>query len=160
MKKICIVYRSLTGNTEKIAGLLSDSLTDYEVDILEMEGLDPSSLLPYNGILLGAFTWGNGVLHYDANVFFRKLSRIDLSGKAVGCFGSGDRSFTHFCAAVDLFQEKAIELGANVMPHGLKIHCCPDSQKDIEKCELFAEGFKSLLEQRSLVPSYNSNFPV
>lgn len=149
MKRACIVYRSLTNNTEKIASLLASKLLDYEVELLNMDGLEPAILLQYDGVLIGAFTRGRGTLHYDCNVFYKKLNRVDFSSKVVGCFGSGDRSFTHFCGAVDLFYDKVVERGATVVSQKLKIHLGPDSE-DIGHCHLFVQEFRELVENQKV----------
>lgn len=150
-QKVCIVYRSLTGNTKKIANQIALHLKKYEVEFVNMDDLDPAVLLDYDGILLGSYTWGRGSLPYEASVFHRKLSKINLIGKVVGCFGSGENTFPDFCAAVDTLNEKAKECGATVVNHGLKIHLAPDCHEDFESCRLFAMEFKYVLEQLKCV---------
>ncbi|MBM7661860.1 flavodoxin I [Bacillus mesophilus] len=159
MKKVCIVFRSLTNNTEEIARLLSNHLSKYcEVDMFNMDGLDPSTLLQYDGILIGAFTWGNGTLHYDCHVFYKKLNRIDLRNKVVGCFGSGDYTFTNFCAAVDIFQEKVRERGGIVVLEGLKIHLAPETDECFKKCLLFSRAFVTLIGEKCESHSHKEVF--
>ncbi|WP_411797404.1 flavodoxin domain-containing protein [Cytobacillus luteolus] len=102
-------------------------------------------------MLIGAFTWGRGTLHYDCDVFYKKLNRVDYSEKVICCFGSGDRSFTQFCGAVDLFHDKVKERGATIVSQNLKIHLEPDTEEDIARCNLFSQEFKQLLVRTKAV---------
>jgi flavodoxin I len=71
-----------------------------------MDREDAEVLLQYDGILLGSYTWGDGELPFEAEDFYDQFDDLDLNGKVVGCFGSGDHAYPHFCAAVDIFQQK------------------------------------------------------
>lgn len=144
-KKVAIIYASMSGNTEDIATEVSKHLEPFEFEMLEMENLDASVVLDYDGILLGTYTWGDGDLPYEAEEFHDQLDEIDLSGKVVGCFGSGDHAYPLFCEAVNHFQNKVIERGATVVQESLKIELAPESEEDLEQCKSFALQFVQLL---------------
>ncbi len=145
MKKVCVVYASMTGNTEEIANILSKNLEAFEVEQVEMEQADAANLLAYDGILLGSYTWGDGELPGEAEDFFNQLDEVDLTGKIVGVFGSGDTVYEQYCAAVDQFQEKVKERGATIVGEGLKIELSPDDDEQLEKCNNFAKEFTEKL---------------
>jgi flavodoxin I len=150
MKKICIVYASMSGNTEKIADRLRTNLqNDFEIELLEMENLEASVLLKYDGILIGSYTWGDGELPFEAEDFYEELDELDLTGKVIGCFGSGDHAYPQFCASVDQLQEKVIERGAEVVKEGLKIELAPETEEDFEQCFAFAKQFSELLKAKA-----------
>jgi flavodoxin I len=148
MKKVCIIYASMSGNTEEIAEEIKTTLQeDFQIKLLDMENLDASTISLYDGILLGSYTWGDGELPYEAEEFYDQLDHLDLTGKVVGCFGSGDHAYPAFCAAVDQFQEKVTARGAVVVKEGLKIELAPDTEEEFEQCYLFAYQFKDLLKE-------------
>lgn len=59
--KILITYYSGTGNTEKIARAIKDSLNDHEVDLFPVKDVDPTSLNSYDLIFLGSGIYGFNV---------------------------------------------------------------------------------------------------
>ena len=108
MKKILILHTSLTGNTEQIAYMLKTQLDNGEFDIttkdIGYENIEVGELMDFDGILVGTYTYDDGNLPYEIEDFHDELDDVDLTGKIVGVFGSGDRSYTYFCNAVNLFQ--------------------------------------------------------
>ncbi|QZT32458.1 flavodoxin [Caldalkalibacillus thermarum TA2.A1] len=153
MYRVVIIYASMTGNTEAIAMEIARCITNeaqnIQVETKEMEGLDAQVVLDYDGILLGSYTWGDGELPFEAEDFCDGLANLDLSGKVVACFGSGDHAYPQFCAAVDLLQKQVEECGACVLPNGLKIELEPD-EEDWEQCREFARLFIQLLFQEGV----------
>ncbi|MGG3891182.1 flavodoxin [Metabacillus fastidiosus] len=143
MGKILITYASMSGNTEDIADLLKKSLEslDHKIELLEIEYLEPTDLLNYDGILIGSYTWGDGDLPYEAEDFYEDLADMDLSGKKAAVFGSGDTSYPKFCAAVDLFEERLKECGAEVIEDGIKMEFAPEGKEEIDRCVEFAVRF-------------------
>lgn len=146
MKKVCVVYASMTGNTEEIATLLANNLAEFDAQMFQMENTDVSVITEYDGILLGSYTWGDGELPDEAQDFYDQLDDVDLTGKIVGCFGSGDTLYDQYCAAVDQLQEKAKERGATVMEDGLKIELSPDDDQKVEMIHSFAKKFALTLK--------------
>ncbi|MEM5003030.1 flavodoxin domain-containing protein, partial [Priestia megaterium] len=122
----------------------------YDIDIEEIEHLDIQKLVEYDGILLGIYTWGNGDLPYEVEDFYDEIENVDLTGKKAAIFGSGDRSYPEFCAAVDLLEEKLELSGAEIVEKGLKIELAPETPDDIEKCSSFAISFSKSLQEFSL----------
>ena len=110
----------MSGNTESIADLIKVSLDafDHEVVLQEMEGMDAEELLAYDGIILG----GDGELPFEAEDFHDDLENIDLAGKKVAVFGSGDTAYELFCEAVTIFEERLVERGAELVQEGLKMN--------------------------------------
>jgi len=136
----------MTGNTEEIANILSEELEGFDVQLFQMYNMDASKITDFDGILLGSYTWGDGELPDEAQDFYDQMDDLDLSGKIVGCFGSGDTVYDQFCVAVDQLQEKAKERGATVVEEGLKIELAPDDDQKIEMIRSFAKKFYALLE--------------
>lgn len=143
MAKILIAYASMSGNTEEIADLLKAKLEQlgHSIDLREIEHTDTKELLDYDAFLIGSYTWGDGELPYEAEDFYEALPQVNLSGKKAAVFGSGDTAYPQFCAAVDLFQQRLKEAGAELTQEGIRIEYTPDTQEEKDRCEKFAADF-------------------
>lgn len=131
MPKIIIVYASMSGNTEEIAEEIAAGIREAGIDpvvksVMDVSGVD---LVNYDGILLGAYTWGDGDLPDEFEDFYDELEDLDLSGRKSGAFGSADSSYTHFGAAVDTIEERLAEIGTEKVFDGLKIEFNPTSEQ-------------------------------
>ncbi|WP_243387282.1 flavodoxin [Bacillus kexueae] len=152
MKKILLIYTSMSGNTESIAQEIVNGIkrTGEEVEVLELFEVESLSLLSeYDGILLGAYTWGDGELPDEFIGFYEELNDLDLRGKVCATFGSGDTMYPQFCAAVDLLEMKLRDRGATIVQQGLKIEFSPEGE-EIEVCRMFGEQFAQKMQLVSI----------
>lgn len=145
--KVIIAYASMSGNTEEIADLIKNSLEIYSINInlKEIEHMNATELLDYDGIILGSYTWGDGELPYETEDFYEELLDLDLNGKIVSVFGSGDTAYPKFCAAVDILEERLQQQGAAIAVEGLRIEFTPDTDEEVESCANFAVTFAEKL---------------
>ena len=121
MEKALIIYGSSTGNTEKIAQVLAQELkTRFDVTLLDVTDAEPRDMTTNDVLLLGSSTWYDGQLQEDFQEFYDSMDEVDLKGKRVAVFGTGDSSWDEFCAAVDILEEKVLELNAEIMAPGFK----------------------------------------
>jgi flavodoxin I len=142
-----IVYASMTGNTEEIAEILREGILNEDVntvvkDILEV---DAKELEMYDGILLGAYTWGDGDLPDEFLDFYEDMTSIDLKGKMVAAFGSCDSTYEHRGKAVDILTERLLECGANVIHKGMKVDLTPTAEEQ-KQCYQFGQFFAEKLK--------------
>lgn len=114
MSKIGIFYGTTTGVTEEIAHKISKKLEDSEV--LDIAG-NEDKLENYDVLLLGTSTWGFGDLQDDWQVILGDLSKLNLKGKKVGFFGTGDCStFSDtFLDGIGILYEEIIKTGATII---------------------------------------------
>lgn len=140
--KIFIGYVSMSGNTEDIANILKEVLLSKgcEVEVDYLDTIDAEKVLDYDCIFLGAYTWGNGDLPYEAEDFFEGLNALDLDGIHAACFGSGERAYPEFCAAVDILADKLEERGCLVFNQRLKMELNPETDEQIMECQQFAQS--------------------
>ena len=89
MSKIGIFYGSTTGVTEEIANKISNNLEGAEV--YNISG-NEDKLNDFDVLILGTSTWGFGDLQDDWQGTLDELANLDLSGKKVAYFGTGDQS--------------------------------------------------------------------
>ncbi len=79
-----MIFASMSGNTEEmadhIAGVIRE--TENEIEVIDiMDSPEASILEQYDGIILGAYTWGDGDLPDDFLDFYDAMDSIDLTGK-------------------------------------------------------------------------------
>ena len=89
MSKIGIFFGSTTGVTEEIANKISNNLEGAEV--YNISG-NEDKLNDFDVLILGTSTWGFGDLQDDWQGTLDELANLDLSGKKVAYFGTGDQS--------------------------------------------------------------------
>lgn len=147
MAKVILIFASMSGNTEMMAKAVSDGISAMGeglkiIDIID--GPDAKELEDYDGILLGAYTWGDGELPDDFLDFYDEMDSIHLTGKKAAVFGSCDSAYSQYGAAVDILTEKLRERGAEVYPQGLKVELTPEKEEE-EACRTFGKNFVTFL---------------
>lgn len=122
MTKVLIVYSSLTGNTEEMSEIIEKGVKDSGIEVMRKDAYDAraADLLQYDGIIIGAYTWGDGELPDEMLDFYEDMEELDLTGKKAAVFGSGDTSYANYCGAVDIIEHKLRELGAEIVHESLK----------------------------------------
>ena len=148
MSKVLVVYGSTTGNTESIAAKIVSLLEakGAEVVLKNAADADPAGLADgYDAVLMGASCWGDEdiELQEDFAPLAERFADMGLAGKKVAAFASGDSSYQHFCAAVDVVEAGAKDCGAEIIASGLRVEGgASDAPDDIEA---FAEAVAKAL---------------
>lgn len=145
--KILVGYFSMSGSTEEIANLVKENLSEsqHEIVLEDLTLMEAADLENYDNMVIGAYTWGDGELPDEALDFYEDLDGLDLSGKKVAIFGSGDTSYPEFCEAVVILEDKFKERGAEIVTEGLKVEFTPDTDEDVENCKTFAQSILAAL---------------
>ena len=141
MSKVLIVFGSTTGNTESVASFVAKGLKNkgIEPDVKSAADVEAKGLADgYDVILFGCSTWGEEEIELqdDFIPLYESFDEIDFSGKKVAVFGCGDSSYTYYCGAVDVIQEKAEQLGATIIYESLKI----DGEPEVAESTAWGEG--------------------
>lgn len=144
MVKAAIVYASMTGNNEEIAGIVEEEFEKYgvEVDTTEVSQADAEDFEDVDICVVATYTYsdvGDGVLPDEAVDFYDDLKELDLSGKVYGTCGSGDTFYDAFCTSVDDFAKAFDETGAIKGAESVKIDLAPEDD-DIKKLEAFTKA--------------------
>lgn len=61
MSKLVMIFASMSGNTEEMADHIAGTIreTGKEIEVIDMMTMPEASVLEgYDGIILGAYTWG------------------------------------------------------------------------------------------------------
>lgn len=90
MAKIVVVFGSTTGNTEEAATKIQELLDG--ADLKAVGSLSPADLAGYDVVIMGSSTWGLGDLQDDWEAALPQLSAVDMTGKKMAFFGTGDQS--------------------------------------------------------------------
>lgn len=94
MKDTGIFYGSTTGTTAEVANELGKALGVDAADIHNVAETSPLKLGDYKLIVIGSSTWGNGDLQEDMYDFLDGVTPLDLKGRRVAIFGTGDETMT------------------------------------------------------------------
>lgn len=131
MPKVLVVYASMTGNTEEMAEAIAAGAAEAGAEVVSKDAFDASAaeLLEYDGIIIGAYTWGDGELPDEFIDFYEEMEGLDLTGKKAAVFGSGDTSYPIYCGAVDTIEEKLKELGADIAAESIKFEYNPSNEE-------------------------------
>ena len=87
MKKIGIVFGTTSGTTERIAQQIAQMLGVSSTDIWDAGKIKPENITPYEVLILGSSTWGDGELQDDWYDGVKTLKKCDLTGKKIALFG-------------------------------------------------------------------------
>lgn len=90
MAKIGIFYGSSTGNTEKVAELISSAFGGDAVTI-NVEDASKEDIDKFKYLVLGVSTWDIGDVQEDWSEFIESVKEADLKNKKVAIFGLGDQ---------------------------------------------------------------------
>jgi len=114
---IAVVYGSTTGMTADAAAAIAQGLG---ADCLNVAEVSAGQLAGYSSLVLGSSTWGAGDLQDDWAAFLPTLSGMDLKGKKVAVFGTGDSlGFADtFCDALAQLRDAAVAAGAEAVGAG------------------------------------------
>jgi flavodoxin I len=117
MMKIGIFYGSTTGNTADAAKAVKTELDTLGDVVLEsVSNISVSAMAEYDLLILGSSTWGLGEIQDD---WYGKetLAGVDLSGKKVAVFGTGDQYGygDTFADAIGILAESAEAAGATLI---------------------------------------------
>merc|ERR1711871_1822846 len=100
-----LIYSTTTGNTETVAGYITEKTGLEAVDIGDLDGAGVAS---FDGLIIGAPTWHTGADSERSGTawdefLYGDLTSLDLKGKKVAVFGVGDSSGygENFCDAMD-----------------------------------------------------------
>ena len=114
MAKVGIFYGSTTGVTEDIANRIAEKIDGAEV--FNIDG-NVDELENYDVLLLGTSTWGFGDLQDDWQAVLDDLANLNLAGKKIAYFGSGDQgTFSDtFMDGMAIINEEISKTGATVI---------------------------------------------
>jgi len=117
--RTAIFYGSSGGTTKSVAEQIKKAL-GYDVDLIDVADAKGEEFERYDKIILGTSTWGEGDLQDDWEDFFEEFQKVDLSGKKVALFGTGDQEEypESFVDAMGILYEQPVSNGAEIVGGG------------------------------------------
>lgn len=101
MSKIGIFYGSSTHSTARAAQMIAKALGVADEDVHDVARVAPTTVADYDLMVMGTSTWEGGSMQPDWYDFAAGVAAMDLEGKRIAFFGTGDESMADtFCDGV------------------------------------------------------------
>ncbi|TMN21481.1 flavodoxin [Lentibacillus cibarius] len=131
MANVLVLYASLTGSTEIMAETMTEHLTAQGHDVtyksFDLDPIEAKRLEEFDVILFGSYSWDDDI-PFEVEDFYEDMEEVDLTGKAVGVFGSCDSYYDIYGPALDTLASRATEQNATVYEEKLKFELEPDDE--------------------------------
>ena len=91
--RVIVVYATTFGATERVAEQVASRLhhqLGQDVPCRDIAYLDLSVVPDYDLVVLGLATWNIGQLPFDIETRLDELASLDLTGRFIAMFGTGD----------------------------------------------------------------------
>ncbi len=129
MANVLIIFGSTSGNTQLVAEKVGMVLEDakHNVTIQRVEQSDVNDMKKPDVVILGASTYGHGILQ-DHFIPFREAMRsFDLNGQKCAVIGLGDPKYDaqYHMEAAPILEEAVKESGGNLLQPTLKVSGSP-----------------------------------
>jgi flavodoxin long chain len=139
MDRIGLFYGSFFGNTERAAGEIKrvlESLALVHVDVSSIGSVQTTALLNHDRLLLGISTWDIGEWQYDWDAKRKALAALDMRGRTVALFGTGDQR-----TYASTFQDALGSLAKLMRTRGAKlVGLWPDQGYEHDAVEALEDG--------------------
>ncbi|GFZ34506.1 flavodoxin [Clostridium zeae] len=138
MSKVTIIYYSGTGNTEKMAELISSALSEQHsvVNLLQVSSANKNDIEDSDVIILGSPSMGNEVIEEtEMEPFIESIKEV-IAGKKIALFGSygwGDGEWMRN------WQDRMSEYGAILLADGLIVNGYPEGNEE-DRCIEFGKS--------------------
>ena len=91
MEQLGIFYGSSTGDTERVANIIKDTIGKAKASVHDILESSVEDIKQHSFLIFGIPTWGIGNLQEDWEEFITHLKSVDFKGKKVALFGLGDQ---------------------------------------------------------------------
>lgn len=150
MKKVLILYSSLTGNTQmaamELCGKLQELVPENKYENEDINNLALAEWKKYDLVMIGVSTWGEGDFNPSSEDFWAKVEveNWQFAGMKFALFGLGDSSYVNYCGSVLKYEEKLKERGGEIVGEVHKI----DGWMDEEKMERLLAWARTILSAK------------
>jgi len=148
MKKVMVVYYSVSGKTEKMAEFIAEGIrfNDLQAVVKKMDEIrDAEEMFGYDGYILGSPTFSLDIPN-PVKTFLAMLKDVNLEGKLSGAFGPylHDASYEHNGHAptliLDVLQKenkiKSFDLGGLTLNENIV-----ETKEGIQACQDYGRMF-------------------
>jgi flavodoxin I len=115
--KIGLFFGTTTGKTEYVAEMIQKEFNGTNIELNEVSKVAASDLTEYDCLILGCPTWNIGELQSDWEGLYDELDGVDLSGKKIAYFGTGDQVgySDNFMDAIGIIADKVEACGGTTV---------------------------------------------
>lgn len=141
---ILVAYATNSGGTAQAAQIVADALTrqNHTVKLEMIANMNPDEFAAFDTIVFGSPSWDykdqEGLPHEDFIAFMKKMKGKIVS-KPFAIFGLGDRSYPHFCGAVEHLEAFVKTIGGTLVGESLRIDGFYTKQGNRENVQKWAE---------------------
>jgi flavodoxin long chain len=139
-ERIGMFYGSFFGNTERAAGDIKrvlESLAAVRIDVASIGSVQTAALLNYDKLLLGISTWDIGEWQYDWDAKRKALAALDMRGRTIALFGTGDQR-----TYASTFQDALGSLAKLMRTRGARlVGLWPDQGYEHDSVEALEDGY-------------------
>lgn len=150
MTDILIVYGSTSGNTELVCETIAKVLDELGHNVLlqRVEQTQVEELRQHDLVILGASTYGHGILQDQFIPFAEKMKSLDLSGKDFAVVGLGDSKYDaeYNIESAVILENIVLQQGGKLIAPALMINKSP-IPKLSKIVPSWAEGVHGLLSE-------------
>lgn len=145
---ILLTYATYSSGTKLASECIVRALEEVgnKVDMKEIGTINPENFNQYDLILMGSPSWYNrekeGMPHEDFIKFSERSQGKDFTGKKFAIFGLGDKSYAHFCGAVDFLEEFVNNIKGTLAGQSLRVDSFFNDEPGKEK--ILGDWAKSL----------------
>ena len=125
--RILIAYATNSGSTYLVAKYVMERLCDRECEMIlkNITDVDPDEIDQYDLVAFGSNSWDferkEGQPHHFFMKFLQTAQNVNWSGCKFILFGCGDRSYQHFCGALDVINDFVTQHGGQVLAEPLRV---------------------------------------
>lgn len=124
---VLLLYATNSGSTQAASDIVKNELTaaGQTVSVKNPTETTFDEISKADLIILASPSWDyagkEGQPHEDFNALLKEFEGKTLDGKPFAILGLGDTNYTHYCGAVDVFEEYVKRLNAKLAIPSLRI---------------------------------------
>src|SRR5665647_620835 len=117
MEKIGLFYSFASKKTAKIAGIVHNSFSGYDIHLVNVDVVKKENFLEFENLIIGVPTWFDGELPNYWDEMLPALENLNFKGKKFALFGLGDQKNypENFCDAVGILADFLELRGAKIV---------------------------------------------
>jgi flavodoxin I len=117
MEKIGLFYSFASKKTAKIAGIVNNAFSGYDVQLINVDEVKKESFSEFDNLIIGVPTWFDGELPNYWDELLPALEEVDFSNKRIAIFGLGDQKgySENFCDAIGIMASFFEDKGASIV---------------------------------------------
>ena len=125
---ILIVYATYSGGTQEASHIVEQTLKDKGnlVIVKTPSETTVDEVIKNDLVIFGSPSWDidgkSGQTHEEFPPFLEKLKNTNLENKPFAVFGLGDKSYEHFCGAVDILEQFVKDKKGKLVVESLRIN--------------------------------------